>query len=293
MPAFLPDTPGVRKHRANYLYEVRYADDMLGKALAILEELGELENTLVVVTSDNGTPTSRAKATVYDWGVRMPFAAMWPARAPAGRTVDDFVNQIDIAPTFLEAAGVPAPEGMSGRSFLNVLTSSAAGLVDPSRVSTAAGLEWHGRTFARRMIRDARYQYIVNYTNAPPPWTDNAKPKPDSEFPRSSQTSDVTSLIADHPDHPAIRPFTALHAVPPPPEELFDCEADPCQMTNLVGRADLDPVLDRMRQALRDLQLKTGDPRATGDMKLFERTRAFVDERKRVNYKGDLPAFPD
>jgi uncharacterized sulfatase len=293
VPAFLPDTPGVRMHRANYLYEVRYADDVLGKALKILEDLGELENTLVVVTSDNGTPTPRAKATVYDWGVRMPFAAMWPARAPAGRTVEDFVNLIDIAPTFLEAAGVPAPAGMSGRSFLNVLTSSAAGLVDSSRVSTAAGLEWHGRTFARRMIRDARYQYIVNYTNAPPPWTEGAKPKPDSEFPRSAQIRDVSSLIADHPDHPAIRPYVSLHANPPPPEELFDCDVDPCQMTNLVGRADLAPVLDRLRAALRTYQLKTGDPRATGDMALFERTRAFVDERKRNDYKGGLPPFPD
>lgn len=293
VPAFLPDTRGVRINRANYLYEVRYADDVLGKALKILEDLGELENTLIVVTSDNGTPTPRAKATVYDWGVRMPFAAMWPARAPAGRTVEDFVNLIDIAPTFLEAAGVPAPAGMSGRSFLNVLTSSATGLVDSSRVSTASGLEWHGRTFARRMIRDARHMYIVNYTNAPPPWTEGATPKPDSEFPRSAQTRDVPGLIADHPDHPVIRPFVLLHAVPPPPEELFDCVADPFQMTNLVDRADLDPVLDRMRRSLRDYQIKTGDPRATGDMALFERTRAFIDERKRNDYKGDLPAFPD
>ena len=79
LPEFLPDTKGVRINRANYLYEVQHADRTLGAILKLLEEAGELENTLVIVTADNGTPVPRAKANVYDWGVHVPLAMMWPA----------------------------------------------------------------------------------------------------------------------------------------------------------------------------------------------------------------------
>ncbi|MCY2987355.1 MAG: sulfatase-like hydrolase/transferase [Planctomycetota bacterium] len=72
VPGFLPDSPGVRRHRANYLYEVQHADETLGKLLNLLAERGELTNTLVIVTGDNGTPVPRAKANMYDWGVRVP-----------------------------------------------------------------------------------------------------------------------------------------------------------------------------------------------------------------------------
>jgi len=85
LPGFLPDTPGVRKNRANMLYEVCRADENLGKVLKILEQRGELANTLLIVTGDNGTQILRSKTNVYDWGVRVPLVAMWPAKIKPGR----------------------------------------------------------------------------------------------------------------------------------------------------------------------------------------------------------------
>ncbi len=284
VPGFLPDTPGVRRSRANMLYEVCHADRDLGRILKILEDRGELANTLLIVTGDNGTQVLRSKTNVHDWGVRVPLAIMWPARAKPGRRVDDFVNFADLAPTMLEAAGIPVPASMSGRSIMNVLTSGAAGRVDPSRSWTTAGVEWHGEdkeiSLAARMIRDARYQYIVNYSNSPRRTVNPEQQRPDAEYARTAETGNEIDLVTRHPNHPAVRPFTALFVDPRPREELYDCEADPWQLHNLAAAPELAAVKARLRAQLEAYQRQTKDPRITGEMATFEQTRKFVLDRK-------------
>jgi len=133
VPPFLPDTPTVRRDLLDYYFEVQRFDRNVGECLQVLEEAGRLRNTIVVMTSDNGIPFPRAKATLYDAGTRVPLAICWPAKAPGGRTVEDFISHCDFAPSFLEAAGLkPLPE-MTGRSFLDVLVSGKSGRVDPRR----------------------------------------------------------------------------------------------------------------------------------------------------------------
>jgi uncharacterized sulfatase len=290
VPGFLPDTPGVRTHRADYLYEVRHADTTLGEILKILDDRGLSSNTIVIATGDNGTPSPRAKADLYDWGVHVPFAVRWPARVAPGRRVADFVNFIDVAPTLLDAAGATIPEGMSGRSFLNVLADPGSGQIDASRTWTATGLEWHGRTLAGRMVRDARHLYVVNYDLPFGPLT-NAPRRPDADYAQSAERSDVASLLLDHASHSAVRRFNELINGPRPREELYDCVADPFQLTNLAARAELKPVLERLRATLEGYQRKTGDPRVTGDMEIFNRTRTFVDKRKKADYKDPQPEY--
>ena len=143
VPPDWPDTAEVRRDLLDYALEIDWFDAQLAKMIARLETLGELEHTLVVVTSDNGMPLPRAKTTRYDPGVRMPLAVRWPGRIPAGRVVDDFVRHLDFAPTFLEAAGADAPAAFTGRSLLPLLTSRAAGGVDPTRDAAHTALERH------------------------------------------------------------------------------------------------------------------------------------------------------
>lgn len=284
MPEFLPDTPGVHRHRANMQNEVCHADDDLGRILAVLEQRGELENTLLVVTSDNGTQILRSKTNLYDWGVRVPMAMMWPRVIKPGRRVDDFVNFIDFAPTMLEAAGLPVPSEMSGRSLLSVLKSPASGRIDPARSWTAAGLEWHGElapvSLAGRMMRDERYLYIVNYSQGPRRTVVSSKQRPDEEYAKTAETADEIELVTKHPHHPAVRRFNTLFVEPRPREELYDCEKDPWQMKNLAEDPAMAGVLSRLRGQLQDYQRATKDPRVTGEMKLFEEARAFVLNRK-------------
>lgn len=186
------------------------------------------------MTADNGTPCLRAKTNVYDWGLRVPLAMMWPARVKGGRRVEDFVNFADLAPTILEAAGLAAARAMSGRSALNVLTSHASGRVDPARSWTTGGLEWHGElepyNWAARMIRDERYQYIVNYGTGSRFELPERGRLPDEQYEATAATNDVTALLIKHPEHPAIKRFIPLLQGARPHEELYDCIADrsPC-----------------------------------------------------------------
>jgi len=254
MPEFLEDTPQNRQKRANFLYEICYSDVQLGKVLEILEQAGELENTLVVVTSDNGTAIGDfGKASPYEWSCREPLAIMWPKSVPKGRTVDDFVAFRDFAPTFLDAAGIKVPAQMTGSSLLPILKSGKSGRVESQRDCIVHGLEWHGEfdpvSRSHRTYRNERYAYIVRYSNSLKPSDDMA---PDAE---------ITG------------------------EELYDLEKDPWQRTNLFANPEYASVLADLKAGLKAYALKTGDPRFTGKMKIFRETRDFVQERKRGGYK--------
>ena len=131
VPPFLPDDPIVRSDILDYYLEIERFDRELGEILALLEECGELDNTIVIVTSDNGMPFPRAKADLYDYGARVPLAVRWPERIPPGRVSTDFVSLVDIAPTIIEAVGLESRPDMTGRSLLDLLTSDEQGRIDP------------------------------------------------------------------------------------------------------------------------------------------------------------------
>ena len=151
LPPFLPDVPIVREDFADYLGEAMAFDAALGVLLGRLEKAGELDNTLVVVSGDHGAPGfPRGKCNLYDFGTGVALAARWGGpstnganRIPPGRTVSDFVNLMDLAPTFLEAGGVKPPEVMTGRSLVPVMQSEKGGLIDPSRSWVITGRERH------------------------------------------------------------------------------------------------------------------------------------------------------
>lgn len=126
-----PDNPVVRSDVADYYYEVQRFDTLVAGAIGMLEEIGELENTIIVVTGDHGMPFPRCKSNNYDSGARVPLAIRWGSNIKkAGRVLDDFVSFTDFAPTFLELAGVEIPQVMTGKSLVNLLESTENGFVD-------------------------------------------------------------------------------------------------------------------------------------------------------------------
>ena len=137
LPGCFPDNKVTRGDVADYYFEVKRFDRELGEAIDLLEKKGMLENTIVVMTSDHGMPFPRAKSTLYDQGARVPLAIRWGNKLPkehSGKVVDGFVNLVDLAPTFLKAAGVKVPEQMSGNDLLPLMTGKPA--VDRSFVIT-------------------------------------------------------------------------------------------------------------------------------------------------------------
>ena len=79
LPEFFPDVETIRSDIADYYWEVQRWDHDVAAAIRLLEEAGELDNTIIVMTGDNGIPFPRCKANLYDWGARVPLAIRWPA----------------------------------------------------------------------------------------------------------------------------------------------------------------------------------------------------------------------
>jgi uncharacterized sulfatase len=268
VPPFLPDAPEVRSDILDYYVEVEKYDRDVGELLALLEERGELDNTLVVMTSDNGMPWPRAKTNLYDFGTRMPLAVCWPGMIPAGRVVDDFISFADFAPTFLEAAGLEPLPGMTGRSFLDVLTSTEDGRVDPKRDRAHFGRERHtfvtddGIGYPCRAVRTHDFLYIRNFM--PDRWP--AGPAP---IYRDIDGGPTKSYLLAHKDEEVVRPCFELATGKRPAEELYDVRKDPYQLENVAEDTAYTEELNRLREELEAYLRETKDPRVVGGAEAF------------------------
>ena len=174
IPGFWPDVDSVRTDMLDYAYEIEYFDKHLGNILDILEESGDLENTLILVTSDNGMPFPRVKSNAYEMSNHLPLAAVWAKEIKnPGRVVDDYVSFVDFAPTFLELAGISEDvSGMhtiTGRSLTDIFFSKKKGFVNPGRDHVLIGKEKNdpGRPgdagYPIRGIAEGDYLYIINH----------------------------------------------------------------------------------------------------------------------------------
>ena len=270
LPGALPDHPDVRGEILDYGVEIEHFDRHLGRALELLEARGELDSTLVIVTSDHGNPLPRSKCNLYDSGIQVPLAMRLPGRIPPGRRVDDLASLVDIAPTMLEAASVPVPDVMSGRSLWQIAGSEREGLVDASRDFVVAAFERH--TIARRdaagypmrAIRTHRYAYIRNYEPGRWPAGDPDYGAPPQGFFGDVDRGVTKSFLMAHALDPEIRPYYLMAYGRRPAEELYDLESDPHQLRNIAA----DPAMTRVKQELlwrlNAYLREHGDPRQSG-----------------------------
>ncbi|MHC4483336.1 MAG: sulfatase-like hydrolase/transferase [Planctomycetota bacterium] len=270
VPPFLPDTPEVRSDILDYCLEIEWFDQHLGRMIRLLEQAGKLDNTIIVVTSDNGMPFPRAKTNLYDYSTRMPLAIRWGAKVKAGRIVDDLVSLTDIAPTFLEAVGLDTPPEMTGRSLINVLLSPKTGRVDPARDRVFTAIERHTLCrpndvgYPSRAIRTHHWLYIRNYQ--PNRWPAGG---PDFESPHQSIYGDIDNgptktYMIQHKDDPDVAPLFELGFGKRPAEELYDVAKDPGQLHNLATDPSFARIKKKLRNQLEQYQRNTRDPRVEG-----------------------------
>lgn len=268
-PNFPKDTPEVREWLLDYFVELEWVDRHLGRMLKTLESMGEMSNTLIVVTGDNGSPMMRAKGNLYDLGTHVPLIAYWPGRIKPGRVVDDLVAFLDLAPTFLDVAGIHPHDAITGRSLRNILLSDKSGRIEADRRYALTGHERasHERPdhlgYPMRAIRDYRHLYIWNMK--PDRWP-HGDPK---HFPN----------LATRPD-----------AQKRPPQELYDLQADPACLRNLDGDAALAGVKKRLRSELERRLVAEKDPRVLGYGDIWEsypRYGPFKPEIEGFNRQGE------
>jgi N-sulfoglucosamine sulfohydrolase len=280
LPRFLPDAPAVRNDIADYYWEVQRFDREVGELLDTIAGMGELDNTLVIVTSDNGMPFPRAKANIYDAGVRMPFVVSWPARVPSGRRVSDLISLIDVAPTILEAAGLAVPPEMTGRSLVPLLTSAASGRVDESRDHVLFGKERHvpaqeapiSGGYPMRAIRTDDYLYIRNFL--PDRWPAGT---PDYEnayiehaWLADTDNGPTKNYLWEQRDDPGEARFYELAFAKRPAEELYDLRSDPDQLHNLADDLDYAAVREQLSLRLMEALEASDDPRVVGGAESWE-----------------------
>jgi hypothetical protein len=234
----------------------------------MLEKSGELDNTIIIVTSDHGMPFPRAKASLYDAGSHVPLAIRWPARIKSpGRTYDGLVNLSDIAPTFLEADGVPRPEMMTATSLMDIFASAQA----PVRPSAFVAMERHdgcrkgGKGYPCRAIRTADFLYIKNYEPDRWPAGDPDRRVCARDLPYGEvDTSPTKTLMMENVDGPGDKRLHDLAFGKRPGEELYDLKKDPAQMNNIAGNPDYAAAQKRLSTALQKHLEQTKDPRALG-----------------------------
>jgi N-sulfoglucosamine sulfohydrolase len=268
VPPIFPDDSIVRNDILDYLVEIEHFDKMVARAIKALEKSGQLDNTIIVITSDHGMPFPRAKASLYDAGTHVPLAIRWPRGITApGRVYDGLVNLSDMAPTFLDAAGLQVPEMMTASSLTDVFANKPAA----ERRSAYIAMERHdgcregGKGYPSRAVRTEEYLYIRNYE--PDRWPAG---NPDREFcaryiPFGEVDSSPTKqLLMDNKDKIGIKRFYDLAFSKRPSEELYSIKKDPGQLVNLAGSPDFSRVQKQLSTQLQAHLVETKDPRALG-----------------------------
>lgn len=260
LPAFLPDMPEVRSDMLDYYTEVEWADMHLARMIRLLETVGELDNTMIVVTGDNGMPFPRAKANLYDAGTRLPLAIRWPVKVKATQVQAGFISFDDFAPTFLEAAGLKPLPQMTGKSFLPLLEGKTYRQRDCVFLETErhTNLREGGTGYPRRAIRTKDYLYIHNIK--PDRW-----PAGDPEQFADVDDSPTKALILSNRDQPFMKGYFRLAFEKRPAEELYDLKMDPAQIHNVAADLKYAAEKKKLREKLDGWMKQTADPRANGE----------------------------
>ncbi|MEL6671073.1 MAG: sulfatase [Bacteroidota bacterium] len=269
LPGFYPESEEIRSDIADYYYEVQRFDREVGEAIQLLDSLGELQNTLIVVTGDHGMPFPRCKGNLYDMGVRVPLVMHWGTKVKPWQRIPAFVSLTDLAPTFLEMAGVEVPEQMTGKSLAKLLRSQEDEQSLVPRNHIVFGRERHTPAqaspsiagYPSRGIRTQDYLYIRNFfPDRWPAGVPDGATHPMNSFADCDNGPTKTYLV-ENADLPTVQPFYALSFAKRPAEELYDLAQDPYQLHNLAQQPNLQTVKEQLALYLNDALVGSGDPR--------------------------------
>lgn len=275
VPSFWPDVAEIRTDMLDYAFEIEHFDQHLQKILKQLEESGELQNTIVIVTADNGMPFPRIKGQEYEYSNHLPLAIMWPdgIKNP-GRVVDDMVNFIDFVPTYLEVAGLNAKKiGMqpvTGESLTDIFYSEKSGQVDPKRDYVLIGKERHdvGRPndegYPIRGIFKGDYLYLHNFK--PERWPVG---NPETGYLNTDSSPTKTYLLNTRRETGDMT-YWQWNFGKRVGVELYNVKKDPFCMNNLAKETIYAKLIRSLDKEMTKKLKKQQDPRMFGKGDIFD-----------------------
>lgn len=270
VPNSMPDVPGVRQDWADYYGAIEVVDSLFGAVRSALTDAGLDDRTLLVFSGDHGIGLHRFKQSIY--GLQVPLLIDGPG-IDGSRKITEPVSHFDLAPTFLDFAGIPVPPSMGGKSLLPILKGET-GFADRETILTAC----HER-YDARAVCDGRYYFIRNIRQikgaslAQPSKALNA-----DQFqggpPWFNRAYDATLEATGSPQRELLRILVEGKL---PETELYDLENDPWCVANLAENPELAAVRRRLEEELKQWRTSTHDyQKSPGEVK--RRSRRFVPE---------------
>jgi len=277
-PLPLPDTPETRRDFADFRVAVKHLDRCMGRVLDALEEAGLAEQTLVIVTTDHGIAYPRMKCNLNDQGTGVMLMMRGPAKSgveassvrwEGGRVFDSLVSHVDVFPTLCEAAGIPFPDWLQGRSMVPLLEGASA-----IREEVFSEINWHGYPEPMRSVRTDRYRYVRRFLIRKP--SDNCD-------------ASVTRTLFRR---------RGWDEQPVAVEALYDLFFDPTESVNLAGDPAHALILREMRDQLRRWMVATEDPVLSGRLIPIPGMRCRLGDKDQKGEWGpceplDLIPFPE
>ncbi|MCO8121367.1 sulfatase [Stieleria sp. TO1_6] len=248
IPGFLFDDPDVRVELAHYYSSVRRADDCVAAVMRALGESDQDDDTVVVFLSDHGMPLPFAKTALWHHSTHTPWIVRWPGvTEPSSIDTEHMISAVDLLPTLVEIAGIKAPGGFDGRSFLPTLQGQDQSGRD--FVFKVYNENSGGNRSPMRSVQSKRFGYLFN------PWSDGKR-----VF-RTATTGTMTyramQRLAANDESIAARLEFFQHGVP---EEFYDYENDPDALHNLIDDPHYAQELAEHRAAMLTMMQQSGDP---------------------------------
>jgi len=275
VPKFMPDTDASRSMLLDYADEIKHFDNHLKQIIERLKQAGELDNTLIIITADNGMPMPRAKANGYDYGVHVPLVIYWGDRIKKAKVIDSPVGFVDLSATILDVAGLPMPAQFTGESLKSVLTGHHK--LNYER-AVFAGRERHSSArhnnlgYPQRIMRSGDYLTIYNPKPERHPAGDPVQilnGKFADGFYDIDDSVSKRELLLKRKD-PSIAPYFHLAVDKRPKWEFFNVKDDPYNLTNLADSAQHQALFKQHQTKLIETLKSTGDLRLMGLGDLWE-----------------------
>lgn len=272
IPAWLPNNEIVRDDMMDYLAEVKRFDQTVDNAVKLLKEKGMFENTLIIVTSDNGMPFPRAKANVYNSGSHIPLVISWGNKFKQGKYYNELVTLADLAPTILEVANVKSTVPLTGSSLLPLLLHNRS---DERFNQVFLERERHAnvrkdmQAYPVRAIRTKEYLYVENLK--PERWPAG---DPDYEVPPSPfgdiDNGPSKEFLVKNRNNPALAKWVQASLEKRPARELYILTNDPDQLNNVVADPANGKIIKNLKKKLDQWRKQTRDPLLGSDKDIFD-----------------------